>query len=230
MNAQLQQPVISGGGRPKKYLLADGKTRVPGTTTITGRFKDAGGLIQWAWKQGIEGNDINRIRDDAGDSGNLAHGMIDCWLLGKEQPAREARFTDEQWAHALNAFEQFKRWVTATRITITHSEMPLISEAHRFGGTLDAVGVLDGALCLLDWKSSGGIYADYIVQLGGYSILWHEVHGERFAECHLARFDKGAAVTSHHSFGRPVLDVAEQQFLRLRDAYEADKDLKKWAK
>lgn len=229
MNAPIQQAVISGGGRPKKYVLKSG-VRVPGTTTITGRFKDAGGLIQWAWKQGVEGNDINRIRDDAGDSGNLAHDMIEAWLLDKPQPEREARFSDEQWAHALNAFAQFKRWIAATRIRVTHAEMPLVSERYAFGGTLDAAGLLEALLVLLDWKSSGGIYADYLVQLGGYSILWEENFAERFHECHLARFDKGADVTAHHSFGRNVLDKAETQFLRLREAYETDKDLKKWVK
>ena len=46
--------IVRGSGRPKEYLLPDG-TRVSGVTTILGRFKESGGLLQWAFQVGKSG-------------------------------------------------------------------------------------------------------------------------------------------------------------------------------
>ena len=58
------------------YLLKSGE-RVPGTTTIIGRFKESGALIHWAWKLGMEGRNYREVRDSAADAGTLAHAMIE---------------------------------------------------------------------------------------------------------------------------------------------------------
>jgi len=57
------------------YRLKDG-TRVPGVTTIIGRFKDSGGLLYWAFEQGqaAERGEISNLydkRDEAADAGTL---------------------------------------------------------------------------------------------------------------------------------------------------------------
>ena len=65
------------------YKTKDGK-RVPSVTTITGRFKESGGLIWWAWDLGIQGIDYRKVRDSAADAGTLAHAMICEKHAGKE--------------------------------------------------------------------------------------------------------------------------------------------------
>ena len=49
---------------PKGGYKLDGK-RVPGTTTIIGRFKDSGGLLYWAFEQGkaAERGEIEKLYD-----------------------------------------------------------------------------------------------------------------------------------------------------------------------
>ena len=50
------------------YRLKDG-TRVPGTTTILGRWKESGGLLQWAFKQGESGaRTLYEERDKAAEA------------------------------------------------------------------------------------------------------------------------------------------------------------------
>ena len=70
--------------RPKSgYRLAD-KTRVPGVTTITGRFKESGGLIHWAWDLGMQGINYRDARDKAADAGTLGHDMIEAFIKGQD--------------------------------------------------------------------------------------------------------------------------------------------------
>ena len=66
------------------YRLADG-TKVPGVTTILGRWKDSGGLLQWAFKQGQSGaRTLYEERDKAADIGTLAHAMVEHRLTGRD--------------------------------------------------------------------------------------------------------------------------------------------------
>jgi hypothetical protein len=72
--------------RPKIGYYVDGKP-VPGTTTITGRFKDAGGLLYWAFEQGkaAERKEIEKLydkRDESGEAGTICHLLIQMYLKG----------------------------------------------------------------------------------------------------------------------------------------------------
>jgi len=109
------------------------------------------------------------------------------------------------------------------------TEITLVSEAHRFGGTPDAIGYLDGKLCLLDWKTSNAVYSDYLIQLAAYKVLWEENRPQYPLEggFHLLRFAKEHGDFSHHFY--PNLDEAWRQFVLLREAYDIDKQLKKRA-
>jgi len=74
--------------RPKAgYKTKDGK-KVPGVTTIIGRFKDSGGLLWWAFEQGklAEQGVINSLydkRDEAAESGTIAHSLVEMHLKGE---------------------------------------------------------------------------------------------------------------------------------------------------
>jgi len=60
--------------------------RIPGCTTVIGRFKESGGLIYWAWDQGRQGLDFRETRDKAADAGTLAHAMVEADIRGTAQP------------------------------------------------------------------------------------------------------------------------------------------------
>lgn len=218
-------------GRPAQgYRLADG-TRVPGTTTITGRFKDSGGLIFWAWEQGRDGKDFRETRDAAATAGTLGHEMIEAEIVGRPVVI-PANVDPKLLELARGAFDSFKVWQEQTKIMIVATEEAMVSEAHRFGGTLDALGVgVDGELAILDWKTSNGIYADYLCQIAAYRALWHETHPDqkKIQRAHLLRVGKEFGDFHHHSWPGPVLDVAWEAFLHMRKLYDLDAQLKKAA-
>jgi len=218
--------VKSGGGRPKVYKNADGK-RLPSVTTITKRFQESAGLIRWAYNCGRDGIDMDRTRDDAADAGGIAHDWIEDTIHGRPLTAFP-KADPALLERASMALEAFLRWRDQVKIEIVETEVPLISERYQFGGTFDALFLIDGALDLGDWKSGNRVYPDHVIQLGGYSLLLRE-RGTEVRGAQLLRVDKEFASFAHFAFPRAVLELGEQAFLRQRELYDLDAKLKKVA-
>lgn len=203
------------------YKLKDG-TKVPSVTTILNRFKDSGGLIHWAWQMGIEGKDYREERDKAADIGSMVHAAVEAWTLGNayafegEPPAVEK---------AQRGFGAFREWALSTNFQVTNPECSMVSERWRFGGTPDAI-LVGGKRAIGDWKSSGGLYTDYIIQVAAYGMLWEENHPEEpiTGGYHLLRFDKTHGDFTHKWWGE--LETAKKAFLLMRELYDMDKELK----
>ena len=209
--------------------------RVPSVTGITRLYGESEGKMYWANAMGLEGKDMNAARQAVATPGTMTHERVDCFIQGKTwHPGPwELKFDSaEAYEIALKksaqAFSNFERWYTQNRLELIASEVALVSEKHQFGGRLDALGS-SGGLCLADWKTGGGgkIYADFLYQLGGYSILW----GENFPEQPLTggfkiiRFNRDEADFAHWDFAQ--IDDAKRGFLLLREMYEIHKKLKK---
>lgn len=210
-----------GSGRPKGYFAADGE-RVPSVTTITGRFKDSGGLLYWANQQGLAGVSLAEAREAPTSTGHLVHSMVEAKLHGESLPQVTS-------LEALASYQAWLEWWEGSKLTVEATEIPLVSEEHRFGGTID--GILrdaKGRLCLGDWKTSAGIYADYLVQVAAYGILWQETEEPLEGGYHIVRFSKEHGDLEHRHFSH--LDDAREMFLLLRQAYELDKSVKARAK
>jgi len=209
------------------YFLADGK-RVPGVTTIIGRFKESGGLIHWAWTEGKEGRDYRETSKAAADAGTLAHAMVEAKIRDLPGPDLD-KYPEDVRVKGAAAYGAFLTWADQSRLKVIYAEPKLVSERHRFGGTPDAIIELDGKLSLGDWKSGNAVYADHLIQIAAYKNLWEEVFPDRPIEggYHLCRFSKEHGDFAHHFF--PNLDEAWEMFLLYRRAYDIDKDLKKRA-
>lgn len=214
--------------RPKGgYRTANGK-RVPGTTTITGRFKDSGGLIQWAYQCGCDGIDLNEARDAAAGAGTICHDMIESHIKGATwTPPKDA--SADMIDGARQGFENFLTWSVGVNLEVLATEVPLVSEEFRFGGTIDAVAIASDKLVILDWKTSKGtrVYAEMLLQLAAYRHLWEVCKGERPDGAHLVRINREHGQSVHYQWDSDVLDTAWEYFKHLRAAYDLDKQLKK---
>ena len=229
------------------YFLKDG-TRVPSVTTVLSRYKESGALIHWSAGQAakyVQENlpdnptkaDVARVcdaakhayrdvRDAAADAGTMAHEAVEAWI--KSEPytfAGKADVVDR----AEKAYGAFLEWAQQTELVITHAEVPLVSETYKFGGTLDAM-LIKGKRSLGDWKSSSGVYGDYLCQIAAYGILWEENHPDMPIDggYHLMRFDKNFGDYKHHFWAE--LDTAKKSFLLMRQLYGMDAELKARAK
>ena len=203
------------------YHLKNG-TRVPSVTTILSRFKDAGGLIAWAWKLGCEGKDYRKVRDDAATVGTMAHAAVEAWIHKQDFAfVGDPEITSK----AQTSFEAFLEWAQQTRLIVDRTEMPLISEKYAFGGTFDAI-LLDGRRAMGDWKTSNGVYPEYLIQIAAYGLLWDENFPDVPIDggYHLLRFDKTYGDFSHRYWAE--LNNARRAFILMRELYDIDKELK----
>ena len=216
---------------PKQGYYLDGK-RIPGTTTVIGRFKDSGALIAWAYKMGRTHGDLAAkglpepgslyaVTDEAANIGTIVHARVDDDIHGREYDI------EGEDARVKSAFAAYLSWKKQTGALVVATEMPLISKEYRFGGTPDAIASVDGKLCLLDWKTSNAVYSDHLVQLAAYRQLWNENNPSQplTGGSHLLRFSKEGGDFVHHFF--EDLSGAWEQFKLFRAAYDLDKELAK---
>ena len=211
---------------PYKEMLKNGPF-IGSVTTILNRFKNAGPLMYWAWEQGKEGKDFRETRDHAADIGTCAHAMVEAnW---RNEPFDAVPWASAVIEKALVAYEAYSEWARQTQLQVIEGEMPLVSETYRYGGTLDAL-MLNGKLALGDWKTSGGVYPEYLLQLAAYRQLWEENFPDRpiTGGFHLLRFDKTYGDFEHRYFAE--LETAWKAFALMLSLYERMKVLEKRVK
>lgn len=211
----------------------DGK-RLPSPSSICSRFKDSGGLIYWANQEGLEGRTLDEARKAATTPGSYVHARIEADIRGHDfdherwaaKIAADGLDIDEVLDKALQSWNAYQDWKAESKVDVVAAEVSLGSEAHRFGGTLDAVAVTSG-LFLVDWKT-GALYPDHVLQMGGYVILWEENFPDRPLDgVKLLSISKEHGGFTQVSLPRETMQPAVNQFLLLRDAWDNDKILKK---
>lgn len=241
------------------YYTRDGN-RVPGVTTVLGRFKEAGGLIHWSWDlafkplmrarsiiervtvgkfgmheleaflaEPVSEWDYKAKRGKFADAGSVAHDMVECFIRGREFDGHQ--YEKHLVEMALPAFEAFQEWAGSTKFSVIETEVALVSEEHKFGGTRDAI-MVNGRRALGDWKTSNKIYPEYLCQLAAYGLLDEEQGHKIDGGYHLLRFAKQASPDdpvqfTHHYWSQ--LDVARDAFLAMRSLYDVMKRLEKMA-
>lgn len=194
------------------------------------RFKESGALIHWAWKQGLGGIDYRATRDSAGDIGTLIHFMAESVVLGTPRPVDVSEVSETDFEIAQKAEGNFIDWWQDVDGVAVASEAPLVSEAYQFGGTPDLIGRINHELCVVDYKTSKGVYADHIAQVAAYRQLWNESnpHNKCGVGAWIVRLDKktGEVVPRHFPDITPGWDA----FVSLRHAYDYMADLERMVK
>ena len=158
------------------YRLKNGEI-VVGVTANCNQL-DKPGLLDWAWRLGVQGKGWREERDSAGDIGTNVHDMILSFLKGEEV----AVVGDVE----RRCFKKFLDWpVTLEPILI---EVPLVSEKLKFGGQPDYYGHVDAVLEIVDFKTGSFdhrnqcFYETVRYQLAGYKLLLEE-HGYKVERC-----------------------------------------------
>jgi hypothetical protein len=154
-----------------RYKLAD-KTIVPGVTTILGLHAKPQ-LIKWANKMGLAGIDTNLYVDDKAAIGTLAHAMITDKLTNSATVTTD--YSQNQIDTAENSALSFWSWAKEHPLDeVFFVERPLVSEAYRFGGTLDIYAKINGRREIIDLKTGSGIYPEHAWQVATLKVLLEE--------------------------------------------------------
>lgn len=84
-------------------------------------------------------------------------------------------------------------FIREKRPTTLALEQSLLDEDLRFGGTFDGVFAIDGAIWVVDWKTSNQISEDYKEQLAAYAHMWNKAHPDQPVDDGvIVRVDKNA--------------------------------------
>lgn len=176
---------MSGIKAHTSYCTADGK-RVPSVTTVLGVLNKPA-LVKWANNLGLQGIDSSKYVDKLARIGTLAHLLAHCELTGT--PPDLLPYSQEEQTLALNALKSFHSWLRAHSVVLVASERPLVSEKHRFGGTIDLIAKVDGALELVDFKTSKALYKEHLYQVAAYKELAKE-HGHKIRRVRVLRIGR----------------------------------------
>lgn len=187
----------------QKYSTKDG-TLVPGVTTALGVVNKPQ-LIRWAAKMEREGlmaffrnkgeNPFEEKyyyeikRDTAADAGTVAHFIAECFINSKNPEFID--FEEDVINKGFASFQKFKGFWESNGFRLVGSEVQLVSESHRYGGTIDQVIVdQSGSLVLIDLKTSNSIYTDHWSQVAAYRQLWNENKDSKINKCMIVRIGK----------------------------------------
>lgn len=217
--------------KPSKYpsYQDSNGVKIPSVTTVISRFKDSGPLLYWANKVGREqGLTLDQAREPAATAGTMAHELVEAHLRGAGEPQLSG--SADVAAKARAAFSTFLKWQQQSSLEFKYVEVPLVSDVHRFGGRLDAIGVVGNELVLCDFKTSNAVYVDYTFQLAAYKILWEENYPDNplVGGFHLLRFAKEEGDFAHHHF--PKLDREAAAFLAMRKLFDEVKECERRVK
>ena len=200
-----------------------GKQRIPSVTTIID------GQLGWKWpalmgwqrRELLAGRDPEKTKGHAANIGDLAHAMIEEFLVGKVVDL--SWFSDEVKNKAGVAFESFQAWYGKQDLKVIATEQSLTHGRHRYGGTIDLLAKLNGKFSLIDFKSSRQVWVDHRIQLAAYRELVRHRYNKIPATwiLHLGK-DEPAFGANYYSDLTKELKVFR---LCLR-MYELSKDLK----
>jgi len=198
------------------YVLKDGKRASSVTTIINNMLGwNKNTLIAWAKRVTAQGDDADAVMREAGAIGTLCHILIQGFFQGFDVDTRD--FTPNQEEKALKAFFGFKAWYDKADFNALGTEVALVNEELRVGGTIDAIGKMGDDLVLVDWKTSkGGPYPEMMVQLGAYTLMYEAAQPKaKVSYGMIMRFGKEDGKFHKHIISREKLDAGAQVFTHL---------------
>ncbi|MDD5011989.1 MAG: hypothetical protein PHQ00_07695 [Phycisphaerae bacterium] len=199
---------------------------VPGVTTIVRQLGwNTDVLVAWARREALSGNDPNKIRDEAADSGTVTHKLIESHIIGEKADLSD--YTQNQIDKGETGFLAYLEWEKRNAIEYIGSEIQIVSEKYRCGGTIDAIAKKNGVLWLLDFKTSSGIWPEMKVQVAAYKNIYEEINPlNKISECHLLQLNKKDGSFQHHKLSDEQIGNAWIVFKHCRELYDFQKYLK----
>ena len=205
-----------------RYYTKD-ETLVVGVTTVIG-LEAKPFLIGWANNQGLEGIDTKLFLNATARVGTLAHYLVECDLTGNKPDLKE--YSKEEHQEALIPFKKFKDWINEQKdFEPIFTEKGMVSEEHKFGGTIDILAKVNGKKTLIDLKTSGRIYDSHKTQLAAYQKLLEE-NGHGVEDSRILRIGRGKR-GGFEDIRVNNVDLRWQKFLILLELYNKNKEIKK---
>ena len=151
------------------YYCPDGSSFNSVTTVLKVLSEDA---IQ-AWRKRVGPDVANQIGVRAANRGTAVHSIIERYLNNEEDYAKDVM------PDVLQSFTDLQPILDERLTEIRALEAPLYSTHLKLAGRVDCVGVFDGKLSIVDFKTSRKLkrrdwITNYFAQEAAYAIMWEE--------------------------------------------------------
>ena len=206
-------------------ILRDG-TRVPSVTTVLSVLAKPA-LVRWANEMGLKGINTAHYVDETAQVGTCTHYLIECRLTNREPDLTP--YKPNHIAQAQKGLAKFVAWQEKVGYVAEAVEYKLISEKHRFGGTLDSFGHLaDGRKVLVDIKTAKAVYDEHWTQVtGGYTLLLKEA-GEKYDAVLIVRIGRHDEEGLHAEVQTcPNVAAHQKRFLLCRELYDVNQEVRR---
>lgn len=212
-----------------KYTTKDDET-VNSVTTVIGNVLgfNKNALIGWSKHLAFKGINSDSIRDESASIGTSAHYLIESKILNeKVDRSNLTHLSKDQLTQAINAFNGWKLWEEEwSPDEYLHTELSLVSEKYKFGGTVDIIAKKDGKVYILDNKTSNSLHIEMIIQLGAYKILYEEHFPEKVHQCGIIKVEKKSPKYTLKLVSDEAIEAGQEIFLKALDIQNLKSKLK----
>jgi hypothetical protein len=146
---------------------------------------------------------------EAATLGTQVHEWVNKFLTDKKQPPLPK---DERVLFGVMAF---LKWIGEHKVKFLASEEVVYSKKYDYTGIMDARAIIEKQHCIVDFKTSSGIYPEMYLQVAGYQLAWEEMQEKKYQPLGnrwIIRFDKETGEFDAH-------EIAE--YKQDRDAFLA---------
>jgi len=160
-------------GKGGRFYEAPTGTKYPSVTTVLSILSEDH-IREWRARVGEE--EANKISHRASTRGTEVHDIFENYV------DNDPNYMEDRMPHILETFKQMKP-VLDERLSVVHAqEAALYSDHLGLAGRVDLVGVWDGKLSIIDYKTSAKTKRkewceNYFVQEAAYAIMWEERTG-----------------------------------------------------
>lgn len=123
------------------------------------------------------------VMAEAASIGTIVHAFAERYFKGQKPAVPKNKA-------ALNGVEAFLAWTKEHEVKPVEVEFRVCSLAHGYCGSGDLDAHVDEQRCVIDYKTSSGIWPEYFLQDEAYMIAREEELGIKYAGGRVVRFDK----------------------------------------
>lgn len=119
-----------------------------------------------------------RVSKKAMDIGSAVHDWIELYIKARIVGLPIPEMPD--YDPVISGVNAFLAWEEHNKVEWVSSERKVYSREHGYVGTVDADAFVNGRRCIIDFKTSSGIYDEYFLQAAAYCIALEEEYGVKF--------------------------------------------------
>lgn len=202
-----------------RHYVSPTGVKLTSVTTMLGRTGDHTWLEAWRGKLGAEAADLETER--CAVRGEAVH--LACELYLNNAPMDEVLAAAGEYVFLFKQLFPYLNKMTK----IYAQEIPLFSEVLGLAGRVDLIGIYNGQISIIDFKTSNvmktrGMIEDYSIQLCLYSVMFQQMFNIKIEKLVNIISNESSLLPTVVEFNRD--DILPKMFERVRLYHRMDKE------